>query len=248
MFKRVNLLPMLVGRFSRLLETSPHIAQYVMVLGIQEDPGFEMMSVIAPKLTNVHSLTLNGVNFIKLSNSTRSLFITSFSYVRSLVLNGCMFKTTREFHSFFIAFPHLQALELHCSGANEYVGCEDENIFPSSGSPYHLRSLSLDHAASICGFVDPLVLSGALLSLQTFRLCDASLSENEVASVGRLLLSVGSALEHLELSLWSVGKHSRRKYFILKWLICTTEPNSFPTRNGPIDVNSIELFSANHNL
>jgi len=39
-------------------------------------------------------------------------------------------------------------------------------------------------------------------------MCDSSLTNDEVASVGRLLLNVGPALEHLELSLWSVRKHS----------------------------------------
>jgi hypothetical protein len=155
---------------------------------------------------------LTGINFIKLSDSTWKSFISNFSHIRSLFLNGCIFETTQKFLSFFAPLTHLEALELHCSGANEDPRGTDENIPRHFGSPFRLRSLSLGHTSSVSGIVDSLVLSGAISSLHTFQMCDSSLTDDEVASVGRLLLNVGPALEHLELGLWSVGKHSNCKF------------------------------------
>ena len=207
-FHRITLLLVHVERFARLLRTSPHIAQYTKVLGVQDGPRWgtepefaEIVSLVLPALKNVHAVALSWVNSIKLSNSAWMSFITNAPHIRSLCLNGCTFDTTPKFLSFVTAFPQLEVLELHCSGANEETTATNDNIISHSRSPLLLRRLSLDHVSSVSAIVDGLVLAEATSSLKTFQLCDSSLTVEEAASVGRLLLSAGSALEHLELSL-----------------------------------------------
>lgn len=191
--------------FAALLKGSPHVGHFVRVLRITpSDWGLSVfmenaIQIITSKVTRVESLYLQDVNTAIFDLASESALINNLSSIRELCLKLITFKNLWHLAALVASHPYIENLELDDVGWAPWVSdisSEWESILHASiGSHSRLQNISIQRTSY--GFVEWLLSHYVSLPIRAVTVL--SLSVEGVAIATRLLHSLGSSLQHLEI-------------------------------------------------